>query len=70
MRRTFTDRLARIARRNPPSGRLPVILIAPDGPDGDAVRQQAERLRARGQQVILIGPDGDALAELVEAFVP
>jgi len=60
----------RLERRCPPSGLLPTILIAPDGQDGDKVRQQAERLRERGQQVIVIGPDGDALSELVEVFAP
>jgi len=66
----FTERLARLEGRRLAPGALPMVLIAPDGPDGDAVRQQAQRLRERGQQVLVIGPDADALGALVEACSP
>ena len=65
----FIERLAKLERRAAPNT-LPVILIAPDGPDGDAVRRQAERLRELGRQVIVLGEDADALAEPVEAAAP
>ncbi|MBK8664992.1 MAG: hypothetical protein IPN21_03500 [Burkholderiales bacterium] len=65
---TLNSRIERLERQHVPCG-LPVILIAPDGPDGAAVRQQAQRLRERGQHVILIAPGTDAMGELAELFV-
>ncbi|MBK6869136.1 MAG: hypothetical protein IPG98_14925 [Burkholderiales bacterium] len=65
---TLNERLARLERHHVPGG-LPLVLIAADGPAGDAVRQQAQRLRDSGQQVILIAPGGDAMGELAELFV-
>lgn len=65
---TLNERLARLERQHVPEG-LPVVMVAPDGPAGDAVRQQAQRLRDSGQQVVLIGQGGDALGELAELFV-
>ncbi len=66
---TLNSRIERLEERQHVPGGLPVILIAADGPDGDAVRQQAQRLRERGQQVILIAPGGDAMGELAELFI-
>lgn len=60
--RRCTERLRKLERRLPTPGRL-TVLIEPDGPDGEQVRQQAERLRVAGQKVIVIGPDTDALVE-------
>ena len=49
---------------------LPLVLIAPAGPDGDAVRADAQRLRARGFTVIVGTTQGDAFDQLVECFAP
>ena len=47
-----------------------LVLIAPAGPDGDAVRADAQRLRARGFTVIVGTTQGDAFDQLVECFAP
>ena len=65
--RRFTERLQKIERqRRPTPGLLPTILVAPDGPEGDEVRAQAERLRAQGHTVILIADDADRLNAAVD----
>lgn len=70
MRRTFTDRLARIERRLAPSS-LPTVLVVPaDEPERSEVLADIERRRARGENIIAIGEHDDPMAALVEAFAP
>ena len=62
------DRLAKIERRRVVPGRLPTIIIVPDGPDRAQVLADVERRRARGDNVLAIGEQDDPLAALVEVF--
>ena len=64
------DRLAKIERRRVVPGRLPPIIIVPDGPDRAQVLADVERRRARGDNVLAIGEQDDPLAALVEVFAP
>ena len=66
----LTKRLEKIERRIVPVPGLPLVLIAPAGPDGDAVSADAQRLRARGFTVIVGTTQGDAFDQLVECFAP
>lgn len=64
------DRLAKIERRRVVPGRLPTIIIVPDGPDRAQVLADVARRRARGDNVLAIGEADDPLAALVEVFAP
>lgn len=66
MGNALKTRLERLEGAVDPRGLLPTILIAPDGPDGDAARQQAQRLRQQGHTVILIADDADRLNATVD----
>ena len=64
------DRLAKIERRRVVPGRLPTIIIVPDGPDRAQVLDDVARRRARGDNVLAIGEADDPLAALGEVFAP
>ncbi len=64
------DRLAKIERRRVVPGRLPTIIIVPDGPDRAQVLGDVARRRAQGQNILAIGEEVDPLGALVEVFAP
>lgn len=70
MRRTFTDRLARIERRLAPSSLPTVVVVPADEPERSQVLADIERRRARGENVLAIGAQDDPIAELVELCAP
>lgn len=63
--RRINDRLTKIERRRVVPGRLPTIIIVPDGPDRAQVLADVERRRARGENILAIGEQDDPLGELV-----
>ncbi len=56
--RRINDRLTKIERRRVVPGRLPTIIVVPDGPKRAQVLADVERRRARGERVFLV-TDGD-----------
>lgn len=66
MGNALKTRLERMEGAVDPRGLLPTILVAPVGAEGDAARQQAQRLRQQGHTVILVASDTDRLDGVVD----
>lgn len=72
MSRHIESRLARLEQVRESGRRLPVILVRPDDQTDEerkAFDADLQRRKARGDNVILIGPDDDPLDALLDLLV-